>query len=67
MRFRELRKDAGISPRAIGIALGVSESIVYKWDRGTSTPNLTPSQTKALIELLGCSLADLTVVFGQGS
>lgn len=57
MRF--LRMNSGLTAKDAGGIAGVSEGTIYNWEKGRSSPTLTPSQTKSLIKGYGCTLDDL--------
>jgi transcriptional regulator with XRE-family HTH domain len=48
--LRELRIKAGISARSLGVAIGVAESTVTAWERGTR--GLKPVDAKAALRAL---------------
>ncbi|WP_199312559.1 helix-turn-helix domain-containing protein [Microcoleus sp. FACHB-672] len=58
-----LRKKAGLTQRAIAVALDVRESTISEWERGLSTPHLRPSQVKKMLEVYQCSLDELIEAF----
>ena len=55
----ELRNRAGLTRRQMAAELGVTEKTIYVWETGPNTPRLTVAQTRRLLEVLNCSIADL--------
>ena len=62
LSLMSLRKRANLSQRQVAQAIDVQTQTVGRWEQG-STPRLTPSQTKKLLEVFDCSLDDLIEAF----
>jgi transcriptional regulator with XRE-family HTH domain len=58
-----LRKKAGLTVRAVAIALGVDQNTVTKWEAGISSPTLSLKQTSKLMKLYGCTIDQLDQAF----
>jgi transcriptional regulator with XRE-family HTH domain len=56
-RLQELRTSHGLSQADIGELLGVTRSIVSKWERGRRVPLFR--HLKKLADLFGCSIESL--------
>jgi transcriptional regulator with XRE-family HTH domain len=57
--LKDLREAKGLSIEQVCVALGKSYSAVRFWESGRNTPNLTPMETKKLLDIYGVSLEDL--------
>jgi transcriptional regulator with XRE-family HTH domain len=58
-----LRKKAGLTIRAVSIALDVADSTITRWESGSTTPTLTLKQVSVLMKLYGCSVDQLDKAF----
>lgn len=58
-RLRELMDVRGMTPTALGAAVGVTEAAVRMWVSGKRVPRLRLEQTLALTRTLGVRLEDL--------
>jgi transcriptional regulator with XRE-family HTH domain len=58
-----LRKKAGLTIRAVSIALDVADSTITRWESGSTTPTLTLKQVSVLMKLYGCSVDQLDRAF----
>jgi transcriptional regulator with XRE-family HTH domain len=54
-----LRKKAGLTIRAVSIALDVADSTITRWESGSTTPTLTLKQVSKLMKLYDCSVDQL--------
>ncbi|AFY54401.1 putative transcriptional regulator [Rivularia sp. PCC 7116] len=63
LSIMSLRKRAGLSQRQVAQAIDVQTATVGRWEQGSVSPRLTPSQTKKLLEVFNCSLDDLIEAF----
>ena len=64
-RLAVLRKQRGnITQQEIAEVLGVTETTVWRWEKGISEPKLSPWQTKKLCNLLGIGIDELPDDFG---
>lgn len=57
--MKTLRQRARVTQDALARAIGKTTSTVSKWDQGLSFPQLLPSELKALMDNLDCSLDEL--------
>ena len=57
MRIRELREQAEITQRELGIRMGVDCTAVTKWESETALPRAR--QLPLLAQVLGCSIDEL--------
>lgn len=57
MTLKELRTRAGLSQKAVGIALSVNQSAVSLWESGKHRP--CRKYHKALAELYRCKVSEL--------
>lgn len=57
--MRNLRIAAGLTQGQLAAEVGVTVYAVSKWDQKLSFPQLRPKQLAKLMDVLGCSLADL--------
>ena len=57
--MKQLRERAELTQQELASRLDTSVSTVAKWDQGATFPRLYPSQIKALMGQLGCSLDEL--------
>ncbi len=46
-RLRELRRERGVTARAVGDAVGVSDRQIYRYEWGTSSPTTATVQKLA--------------------
>ena len=58
-----LRKKAGLTVRAVAIALDVDQNTVTKWEAGISSPTLSLKQVSKLMKLYDCSIDQLDGAF----
>jgi putative transcriptional regulator len=58
-----LRKKAGLTVRAVSIALDVDQTTVTRWEAGISSPTLSLKQVSTLMKLYGCSIDQLDQAF----
>jgi transcriptional regulator with XRE-family HTH domain len=58
-----LRKKAGLTIRAVSIALDVADSTITRWESGSTTPTLTLKQVSTLMKLYDCSVDQLDRAF----
>ena len=58
-----LRKKAGLTVRAVAIALDVDQNTVTKWEAGISPPTLSLEQVSKLMKLYGCTIDQLDQAF----
>lgn len=64
--LRELRKEAHVSQTHVADALGVSTSIVWRFEKGLQAPTI--EQLPRIAEALGIPVTYLTdKLFGEGS
>lgn len=63
-RFREARKAAGLSQKALGKVLGVEKAAVSNWERGKNEPTLT--NTREAARELSVTVAWLINEEGEG-
>lgn len=59
MRIRELRKEAGLTQVALGVQVGVTQSIVSDWENEVYLPKAR--DLPALARVLGCEISELFV------
>lgn len=57
MSIRDLRRAAGMTQVELASAVGVKQSTVAEWERGTSFP--MASKLPALAALFGCTIDEL--------
>lgn len=57
--IRELREAADFSQLQLAIALGVSLSTVYKWERGINEPNA--SNLRKMAKLFNVNMEDIRI------
>lgn len=57
IRIRELRRNADMTQVELANSVGVKQSTVAEWERGTSLP--TASKLPALAASLGCTIDEL--------
>lgn len=57
MKLAALRKQAGLSQRAVAKELGVTDSAVNQWERGKTSPKI--NQLPKLAALYGCTVDEL--------
>jgi transcriptional regulator with XRE-family HTH domain len=62
-KVKNLRKRAGLTQRAVSVALDVREGTVGDWERGNAEPRLPLSKVRKLIELYQCTLDELIDAF----
>lgn len=55
----DLRKRANLTQRKLAEALDVRQGTISDWERGLAIPHLRPSQTKTMLERLGCTIEEL--------
>jgi DNA-binding XRE family transcriptional regulator len=53
------RRELGVNQTELAEALGVSRTTISNWETGVSKPSLSIEQTKALCNLMQCTLEDL--------
>ena len=58
-----LRKRARKTQRQLAEALGKKVTTISDWERGKTTPQLSFSEVKKLMELLQCDIDDLIEAF----
>ena len=58
--LKQLRESVGISQAELGRLLGVSQDLVYNWEKGRSRPGLP--LTPKYAEILGVSLDDIVSI-----
>lgn len=58
VKLRESREAAGIDPRVVGKALGVTRTCVYNWEAGRS--RIPFDKVMAMADLYGVKAEDLT-------
>ena len=61
----DLRKRAKLTQRKLAEALDVRQGTISDWERGLAVPRLKPSQVKAMLEELQCSLDELIEAYEQ--
>ncbi len=61
----ELRQTQGLSREAIGERIGVSHTMVGRYERGTGEPRVTVGARYA--EVLGITVAQLIELLGRGT
>lgn len=54
-----LRKRAGLTQEQVAREMNLAGSTVRNWESGRNVPTLTPGQTRQLLELYKCSIAEL--------
>lgn len=59
MRFKELREKTGLSQRAVGEKLGISDSAVCLWERAENGSLPRANMLPKIAELYGCKVDDL--------
>lgn len=62
-KVKDLRLRAGLTQRAVSVALDVRENTVGDWERGNAEPRLPLSKVRKLIELYQCTLDELIDAF----
>jgi putative transcriptional regulator len=60
----QLLKEAGLTQKQFGDALGVSEQTVRNWVAGRVKPALSIGQVKTIVRITGKSLEELPDDFG---
>lgn len=62
-----LRTRAGLTRREVANVLGVTEKTIYVWETSANSPKMTVVQVQQLMEILGCTLAELAVAATKDS
>ncbi len=65
--FADLIKRAGLTQRAIAVAMNKRESTLSDWVRRISYPSLTFAEILQLQVLLDCSIEELAIAFDDFS
>ena len=58
--IRELRESKGMTQLELAVAVGVTPSTVYNWERGRSQPQV--GQFREVARVLGVSMDDIELV-----
>ncbi len=58
-KIHTLRVRRSLTQKQVADAIGVSDQTISNWETGVYKPRLTFKQTKALCEVLQCTLDDL--------
>ena len=65
MDMKRLRQKAGLRTIDVAFHLGVAESTVRNWERGTTMPTLRFDQLLKLLRLYECSLEEMEEALKQ--
>lgn len=57
MKIAEARRKAGVTQAALARAAGVTETCVYQWEHGLTTP--TTKRLKLIADTLGVTVDEL--------